>query len=168
VIRSADRGIRGVATAGIHAFPLGCAGFQNPREGTVRNLFSFCGAVALLGAAASANATARLDPFVITIDQHSYTSFTWPIEISPLEHLVQAPEALMGNCRRGGGAPLSLGPQRLIYALEGNHIEAQTLSIEFHPTRVVMTTEFGDVECDGAALTGVTGVGRVFRDYFEG
>lgn len=131
-------------------------------------LFSFCGALALLGAATSVTAVPRVDPFVITLDQHSYTSYTWPIVIAPREHLVQAPEALMANCRRRSGLALALGTSRLVYALDGRNVDGQTLRIDFHPTRVVMASEFGDVECDGAALAGETGLGRVFRDYFEG
>lgn len=133
----------------------------------MRNIFSFCGALALLGAATAAHSAPRVDPFVITLDRFSYASYTWPIELSPREHLAQAPEALMTNCRRSGGAPLALGASRLIYALNGSHVEAQTMRIEFKPTRIVLETEFGDAECDGAALAGETGLGRIFSDYFE-
>ena len=132
----------------------------------MRKLFISCGAVALLSTAASAQA-AHVDPFVITVDAHSYVSYAWPIVISPLEHLVQAPEARMRNCRREGGLPLSLGLNKLVYSLAGNNLDAQSLRIEFNPTRVVMDTAFGDAVCDGAALTGETGLERVFRDYFE-
>jgi len=133
----------------------------------VRIYFSFCGAVALLGAAAPSHAALRVDPFVITVDQHSYTSHAWPVTIAPLEQLVVAPEALMANCRRANGAPLATARSRLIYTASGDNVNAPSLRIAFKPTRLVMQTEFGDVECDGAALAGETGIGRVFRDYFE-
>jgi hypothetical protein len=144
---------------------LACADLET-REGPVRKMLISCGAVALLSTAASAQA-ARVDPFVITVDAHSYVSYAWPIVISPVEHLVQAPEARMSNCRREGGLPLSLGLNKLVYSLAGANLDGQTLRIEFHPTRVVIDTAFGDTVCDGAALTGETGLGRVFRDYFE-
>lgn len=133
----------------------------------MRRFFSFCGALAFFCAATSAHAVPHVDPFVITLDEHSYTSYSWPIVLSPREHLVQAPEALMSNCRRRGGAPLTLGLSRLIYSLNGNNVEALTMRIEFKPTRIVLGTLAGDVECDGAALAGETGLGRIFRDYFE-
>ena len=133
----------------------------------MRKFFSSCVALALLGAAASAAAVPRVDPFVITLDQHSYTSYTWPIDIAPLLHLVQAPEALMTNCHRSSGGLPALGLSRLVYSPLGDQVGAQTLRIEFKPTRIVLETEFGDVVCDGAALAGETGLGRIFRDYFE-
>jgi hypothetical protein len=51
--------------------------------------------------------------------------------------------------------------------MAGDRLEADTLRIDFHPTRVVLQTGGGDVRCDGIALTGETGLDRVFRNYFE-
>lgn len=124
-----------------------------------------CGALALLCLAAPARA-AHVDPFVITVDAHSYVSYAWPIVISPRERLVQAPEARMANCRRDSGQALVAAPNRLVYAMGGSHLEAQAMRIDFRPTRVVLQTEGGDVRCDGIALTGETGIDRVFRDFF--
>ena len=132
----------------------------------MRKMLVTCGALALLSAAASAQAQ-RVDPFVITIDAHSYVSYTWPIVISPVEHLVQAPEARMANCRSGSGVPLLPAFNKLVYSVAGHHLDAQTLRLDFHPTRVVMSTALGDVVCDGVALTGETGIDRVFRGLFE-
>lgn len=134
----------------------------------MRSILIAGSALALLCAAASANANApRLDPIVITIDAHSYVTYTSPLILTPALHLAQAPEARIANCQRTGGLPPALAPNRLIYALAGSHVEAQTMRIDFHPTRLVLQTAAGDMVCDGVALTGETGVERLFRDYFE-
>lgn len=132
----------------------------------MRNLLLRCAAVALLATAASAHA-GYVDPLVVTVDGQSYVTYASPLVLTPGLHLLQAPELRMSNCRRPGLLPLALGANRLIYAALGQSVDARAMRIDFHPTRVVFETEHGDLQCDGAALTGESGVDRVFRSNHE-
>ena len=131
----------------------------------MRKLVSLCGAVALLGFALPAAAV--VDPIVLTIDGRNYITITSPVVLSPAEQLLQAPEARLANCRRSNGMAPAFGAARLIYAMNGAAVDAQSLRIEFHPTRIVVDTLYGDMRCDGEANGGESGVDRIFRDLFE-
>ena len=132
----------------------------------MRKLLLSGSAVALLLGAASAQAD-YVDPLVVTVDDHSYVTYTAPLVLTPGVHLLQAPGLRMANCRRPGALPLAFGASRLLYAALDQSVDGRSLRIEFHPTRVVLETEHRDVVCDGAALTGESGVDRVFRSNLE-
>lgn len=124
-----------------------------------------CSAVALV--LASTSLGARLpQPFVVTLDAHSYVSYA-PVHFAPAERLLIAPELRMSNCRRAAGAPLAPGDYRLHYGSGDDAVDAMGLEFQFQPTRAVMVSQFGDVICDGIALAGETGIARVFRGDFD-
>ena len=132
----------------------------------MRNLLLRCAALALLSTAASAHA-GYVDPLVVTVDGRSYVTYTSTLVLTPGLRLLQAPELRMANCRRPGALPLAFGASRLLYAALDQSVDGRSMRIDFHPTRVVFETEHGDLQCDGAALTGESGVDRVFRSNHE-
>jgi hypothetical protein len=121
------------------------------------------GAISSAGPAAAQPPT----PIVLTLDGLSYVTYVAPVAISPADKLILAPESRMDNCRRSSGMPLPQGVWSLVYSGAGDAVNAVTMNIRFAPTRIVLTSLFGDVVCDGVAGAGETGLGRLFRDSFE-
>lgn len=118
--------------------------------------FAFCVSVA----------SAKLpDPIVISVDGHDYVSYGAPVVLSLAERLAQSPEAQMRACRRSSGeAPLAANFR--LQAGDGT-VDAVSMRVEFHPTRLVLATPSGDVSCGQVAGAFQTGIGRVFVGDFE-
>ena len=104
---------------------------------------------------------------VITLDGHHYVTYGPGVTYTPPLKLVQAPELRMSNCHRSNGEALAAGGFRLVYAANGSAVDATAMNMRFQPMQIELTTQFGDVVCDGEALGWEHGIHRLFLDDFE-
>jgi hypothetical protein len=118
-------------------------------------------------ASAPALASHYRQPVVVTLDGHHYVSYGPGVTYTPPLKLVQAPELRMSNCHRANGEALAPGSFRLVYSASGGAIDATAMNMRFQPMRIELTTQFGDVLCEGEALGWEHGIERLFLDDFE-